>query len=59
MLASSAKVVAILAKKYGIPCDRAHIIGHVEVPGATHTDPGEEWPWGEYMALVTAARAAM
>ena len=59
MLASSARVVAILAKKFGIPCDRQHIIGHVEVPGATHTDPGEEWPWAHYMELVTAARAAL
>ena len=27
-------------RPYGIPKDRAHIIGHNEVPGTDHTDPG-------------------
>lgn len=52
MLSSSAKVVAIMAKKFGIPCDRNHIIGHSEVPGVDHTDPGHNWPWEQYMSLV-------
>lgn len=59
MLASSARVVAILARKYSIPCDRQHILGHVEVPGVDHTDPGAEWPWGDYLSMVTAHRAAL
>lgn len=54
MLDASALVVAILCRKYGIPVDREHIIGHVEVPGATHTDPGSAWPWVDYMARVGA-----
>jgi hypothetical protein len=33
--------------------DRSHIIGHNEVPGATHTDPGSCWNWTYYMQLVT------
>lgn len=33
--------------------DRVHILGHNEVPGATHTDPGAYWNWDKYMALVT------
>lgn len=53
-LQASARIVAILCKKYGIPMDRQHIIGHCEVKGATHTDPGHEWPWDHYMELVLA-----
>ena len=59
MLAASAKVTAIMCHKFGIPADRTHVIGHVEVPGATHTDPGKEWPWDHYMALVQAELAAL
>ncbi len=59
MLAASAKVTAIMCRKFGIPMDRQHIIGHVEVPHDPakpfHTDPGHEWPWSRYMDLVRAA----
>lgn len=55
MLAASARVVAVLCRKYGIPVDRQHIIGHSEVPGATHTDPGREWPWDRYMEMVKSS----
>src|SRR5205823_6606113 len=33
----------------GIAKDRQHIIGHVEVPGATHTDPGHFFNWPKFM----------
>ncbi len=52
MYRSSAALVRHLCLKYGIPMDRAHILGHVEVPGASHTDPGVYWDWDYYMALV-------
>jgi hypothetical protein len=52
MYRSSARLTAYLSKKYGIPIDRQHIIGHNEVPGATHTDPGPYWNWDRYMKLV-------
>lgn len=58
MYESSAKVTAHLVTTYGIPVDRDHIIGHVEVPGATHTDPGPHWDWDKYMALVEQFAAA-
>ncbi|WP_407548714.1 N-acetylmuramoyl-L-alanine amidase [Streptomyces sp. Pv4-95] len=51
----SALLTAAICKRYGIPKDRAHIIGHVEVPGSDHTDPGQFWDWAHYMQLVTAA----
>lgn len=52
MYQSSAKVTAHVASTYDIPLDREHIIGHNEVPGATHTDPGPNWDWDHYMSLV-------
>jgi hypothetical protein len=63
MYRSSAQLVAELAAKYAIPVDRAHIIGHDEVPdpdgsgygGADHhTDPGSCWNWDYYLSLVRA-----
>ena len=64
MYQSSARLVAFLVRQYGIPIDRAHIIGHNQVPDpfhpgefggyAHHTDPGPCWNWPKYMALVRA-----
>ena len=48
----SALLTAYLCRRYGIPIDRSHIIGHNEVPGATHTDPGPHWRWRHYMRRV-------
>lgn len=53
MYRASAALTRNIALKYGIPMDRSHIIGHNEVPGATHTDPGSCWNWTYYMSLVT------
>ncbi|CAL9666600.1 N-acetylmuramoyl-L-alanine amidase [Streptomyces sp. enrichment culture] len=49
---SSAALTRYLTDKYGIPRDRAHIVGHSEVPGNDHTDPGPNWDWAHYMSLV-------
>jgi hypothetical protein len=59
---ASAKLVAWIATKCGIPIDRQHIIGHYQVPDPNdptqgggsdhHTDPGPYWNWGLYMRLV-------
>ncbi len=49
---ASALLTRWLCDEFGIPTDRQHILGHVEVPGASHTDPGDEWDWDMYMALV-------
>ncbi|MFG2222834.1 N-acetylmuramoyl-L-alanine amidase [Streptomyces sp. NPDC048644] len=51
----SALLTAAVCDRYGIPKDRTHIIGHVEVPGTDHTDPGQYWDWARYMQLVTDA----
>lgn len=52
MYRSSARLVAFLADRWGIPLSRTHIIGHNEVPGSDHTDPGPYWDWQRYMAYV-------
>lgn len=52
MYRSSAALAAYLCDEYGIPVDRDHIVGHNEVPGATHTDPGDWWYWDLYMSYV-------
>jgi N-acetyl-anhydromuramyl-L-alanine amidase AmpD len=58
MYAASARLTARICARYGIPVDREHIIGHVEVPGTDHTDPGKGWDWEKYMRLVAQARTA-
>jgi N-acetyl-anhydromuramyl-L-alanine amidase AmpD len=61
MYRSLARVTRYLADRYDIPLDRAHIIGHDEVPGPTdaqqaamHWDPGPFFDWGRFMALIGA-----
>lgn len=59
---SSARLVAWLVRRYRIPVDRRHIIGHAEVPDPFHpgtfggsdhhSDPGPYWRWGYYLKLV-------
>jgi len=61
MYESSARLVRYLADKYSVTLDRAHIIGHDQVPGilpanvrGMHSDPGPYWDWEHYMSLVGA-----
>ncbi|WP_132125371.1 N-acetylmuramoyl-L-alanine amidase [Actinocrispum wychmicini] len=51
---ASAALTRSICNRYGIPKDRSHIIGHIEVPGSTHTDPGPNWDWTRYMRLVNS-----
>jgi N-acetyl-anhydromuramyl-L-alanine amidase AmpD len=52
MYRASANLTRWICDTYGIPKTRSRIIGHNEVPGATHTDPGPYWDWNYYMSLV-------
>lgn len=61
MYQSSADLVRYLANEFNIPLDRAHIIGHDQVPGVAagytagmHWDPGPYWNWAHYMSLLGA-----
>lgn len=57
----SASLVGWVAWKYQIPVDRAHILGHDNIPASVdephlqHWDPGPSWDWPYYMSLVRAA----
>jgi N-acetyl-anhydromuramyl-L-alanine amidase AmpD len=51
---SSALLACAIAKRYGIPTDRGHIVGHNELRGTDHSDPGPTWNWSYYMSLVNA-----
>ena len=62
MYKASAELVKYLTNKYDIPRDRAHILGHDNVPSATtggiagmHTDPGPFWNWQNYMAMIAGS----
>ncbi|GAA0940468.1 MULTISPECIES: N-acetylmuramoyl-L-alanine amidase [Streptomyces violaceusniger group] len=58
MYRASARLTASICERYDIPRDREHIVGHVEVPGTDHTDPGRHWDWDRYIRLVRAVRVA-
>lgn len=53
---ASADLVAYLIRKYNIPLDRTHVLGHIEAdPSSTHTDcPNSVWDWDLYMGLLRA-----
>jgi N-acetyl-anhydromuramyl-L-alanine amidase AmpD len=51
---SSALLTCAIARRHGIPTDRAHIVGHNELPGTDHADPGPTWNWNYFMSLVNA-----
>jgi hypothetical protein len=57
----SADLVGWVAWRYHIPVDRAHILGHDNIPNSIdnptvqHWDPGPSWDWPYYMDLVLAA----
>lgn len=52
MYGASSTLIATLADRYGIKKDRAHIIGHYQIPNQSHVDPGPNWDWNHYMSLV-------
>ena len=56
MYTASAGLVRWLCDRHGIPKDRAHIIGHVEIPREcntnAHSDPGNGWDWARFLRLV-------
>jgi N-acetylmuramoyl-L-alanine amidase-like protein/Big-like domain-containing protein len=66
---ASAQLVASLLRRYHLPADRRHVIGHSEVADpfhrglfggwAHHTDPGAYWDWTRYMTYVRDYRAGV
>ena len=58
MYESSARLVAGICARYGIPVDRDHIVGHNEVPDVVRICPGPHWDWDRYLELVRSAAAS-
>ncbi len=56
MYRSSARLSAYLSRRYNIPVDRRHFIGHREVPGVDKTCPGPYFDWDRYLRLVRRYR---
>ncbi len=54
----SAKLVAWLCAQYGIPADRQHIVGHIELAN-NHECPTSYWDWDTYLTYVDAAVGAL
>jgi hypothetical protein len=52
MYRSSAALTKWLCERHGLPKTRQFIVGHNQVPGNDHTDPGPNWNWDYYMGLV-------
>lgn len=58
---SLARLTRYQAERFGFPLDRAHVIGHDQVPGPSspyqagmHWDPGPFFDWARLMALAGA-----
>jgi N-acetyl-anhydromuramyl-L-alanine amidase AmpD len=66
---ASAKVAASICSRWGVQLDRAHVIGHSQVPdpfhpglygGADHhTDPGPYWNWSYYLKIAKLYASAL
>jgi hypothetical protein len=66
---ASARLAASICSRWGVPMDRAHVIGHSEVPdpdnpglfgGSSHrTDPGPYWDWNYYLDLAASYASAL
>jgi N-acetyl-anhydromuramyl-L-alanine amidase AmpD len=50
---AGAALVCAIAARQGVLLDREHVVGHNEVPGSTHTDPGPTWDWPHFMWLLS------
>lgn len=57
---ASARLVAWLCRQHGIPADREHILGHIEIsPRDNHECPTSYWDWDYYMGCVQQEVAAL
>lgn len=52
MYRSSARLAAYLCHRYNMRPNRRNIIGHNQVRGSDHNDPGKWWWWDYYMKRV-------
>jgi N-acetyl-anhydromuramyl-L-alanine amidase AmpD len=69
MYDTSAKLIASICSRWGVPMDRNHVIGHYQVPDPNnpgqfggaghHTDPGPHWDWNYYIGLAQRYASAL
>jgi hypothetical protein len=50
---ATAQIACGISARHGVPLDRAHVVGHSEVPGAGKIDPGPTWDWPHFMYLTS------
>lgn len=51
---AAAALACAIAARHNIPLDRAHVIGHNEIPWPNnHSDPGPTWGWPHFMYLTS------
>ena len=55
---ASARLVCGIAKRWGIPRDKLHIVSHAQLQPWNRTDPGAGWPWDDYLARIDRYCAA-
>lgn len=51
-IAASARLVCDITKRWSIPRDFAHIVGHGQLQPSDRHDPGARWPWTHYIGLI-------
>ena len=51
------QLVGEIAKRWGIPLDRSHIIGHMDVPNQDHTDPGPHYDFERVIRIAKGEAA--
>jgi hypothetical protein len=69
MYQASAKLIASICSRWGVPMNRQNVIGHYQVPDPNdptqfggvdhHTDPGPYWDWTYYMSLAQSYANAL
>jgi N-acetyl-anhydromuramyl-L-alanine amidase AmpD len=52
MIDKSAQLVCDMSKRWDIPRDWRHIVGHGQLQPANRTDPGTKWPWAVYIGKI-------
>ncbi|HEX9109315.1 MAG TPA: N-acetylmuramoyl-L-alanine amidase, partial [Longimicrobiales bacterium] len=53
--AASARLMCDISKRWDIPRDWRHIVGHGQLQPNNRTDPGSKWPWTTYMGMIQRA----
>jgi hypothetical protein len=49
---ASAQLVCEITKRHAMPRDFQHLVAHAQLQPWNRTDPGPNWPWIKYLALV-------